>query len=80
MNSCECPCHTIEAPHKIECVACRPLPISWYPCSYCGAAAHVRCSIFSNPSRQYPMGQFHKIREETAKRFNSQRGYHGEVS
>lgn len=45
-------------------------PVSWYPCPFCGVPAHYRCRVqgVGHPMdrRSYPMGTYHKAREQAA--------------
>lgn len=72
-KQCYCPCHSIDIPHEVICPDCRPLPISWYPCSFCGAKKHSCCQSAIS-GRQYPMGWFHQHRKLVARSLNARRG------
>lgn len=46
-------------------------PISWYPCPFCGVAAHKVCRPKGWPAhdhdrRYYPIGHYHAARERLA--------------
>lgn len=72
---CKCPCHSCDTPHS--CPDCRPLPISWYTCEFCGAKEHECCRTTTS-KRRYPMGRFHQQRTTVALQLNTRRGFREE--